>query len=133
MDMILTKLQGLNPLVVFFSNDEIVMDVNGVRDSLIHPAIMKIKNSLKHINIPLKVEYFKLHKIEGTNGYYKEVFQENGEKLIKFKCLDSLYLPFVIRHFLGEEVQDSDKVFYHNGLLARFIEVPEIEVSLNGD
>ena len=42
-------------------------------------------------------------------------------------------LPFVIRSFLGEEITDSDKVFYHEGLLAQFIEVPKIEVNFNGD
>ena len=52
---------------------------------------------------------------------------------VKFNCLDGLYLPFVLRLFNGEEVTESDKVFYHNGLLAKFIEVPRIEVILSGD
>ena len=80
------------------------------------------------IDIPLKVELFILHKIDNTDGYYKEIFKENREKDIEFKCLDNYMLPFVIRNFLGEEITDSDKVFYHEGLLAKFIEVPKIEV-----
>lgn len=39
-------------------------------------------------------------------------------------------MPFVLRYFLGEEVTESDKVFYHEGLLAKFIEEPKIEVNL---
>lgn len=35
-------------------------------------------------------------------------------------------LPFVIRKFTGEEVTENDKVFYHEGLLSKFIEVPNI-------
>ena len=79
--------------------------------------------------IPLKIECFKLHKIEGTHGYYKEIFKGDGNREIKFKCVDSLYLPFIIRKFRDEEVTESDKVFYHNGLLAKFIEVPDIKLN----
>ena len=39
-------------------------------------------------------------------------------------------LPFVIRKLLGEEVTESDKVFYHEGLLAKYIEAPKIELTL---
>ena len=115
--------------VVFFSNDEIVVDASDLigTDQLL--LVHRLTNCInKIINIPVKVELFTLHKINGTSGYYKEIIKANGETDIKFKCLDSLYLPFVIRYFLGEEITDSDKVFYHNGLLAQFIEVPEIEV-----
>ena len=38
-------------------------------------------------------------------------------------------LPFVIRKFLGEEITDSDRVFYHEGLLAQFISIPEIRIN----
>jgi len=69
-----------------------------------------------------------LHKIGGTDGYYKEIFKEDGGRDIEFKCLDNYMLPFVLKKFLGEEITDSDKVFYYEGLLAQFIEVPEIEV-----
>jgi hypothetical protein len=78
----------------------------------------------------LRVENFTLHKIYGTDGYYKEIVGENGEIKIEFKCLDNYMLPFVIKHFLGEEVTDSDRVFYHEGLLSKFIEDPNIEVVL---
>ena len=79
------------------------------------------------------MELFTLYKIHGTDGYYKEIVNNDGEKDIEFKYLDNYMMPFVIRHFLGEEVTDSDKAFYHEGLLAQFIEVPKIEVNLNGD
>ena len=37
-------------------------------------------------------------------------------------------MPFVLRKLNGEHITENDKVFYHEGLLAKFIEVPEIEV-----
>ena len=50
-----------------------------------------------------------------------EIFYEDREAEIEFKCLDSYSLPFVIRQFMGEEVTDSDKVFYFEGRLAQFL------------
>lgn len=116
--------------VTFFSNDEIVIDVTDINESEQQLLTFQINNDMKDMIVPLKVELFVLHKIHGTEGYYKEIFNENGEKDIEFKCLDNYMIPFVIRHFLGEEIIDSDKVFYHEGMLAQFIETPKIEVSL---
>lgn len=115
--------------IVFFSNDEIVYDMSNINTRDLKVFVECIDNILKDkIDIPLKVELFTLHKINNTDGYYKEILKENGEKYIEFKCLDNYVLPFVIRSFLGEEITDSDKVFYHEGLLAQFIEVPEIKI-----
>lgn len=114
--------------VVFFSNDEIVIDVSDKNREEQLFLEDDIRVVLQDLIIPFKIELFTLHKIHGTDGYYKEF--NNGE--IEFKCLDNYMLPFVIRHFLGEEVTESDKVFYHERLLAQFIEVPKIEVNLNG-
>lgn len=136
MDMALTYLTEVYvsmDRVVFFSNDEIVIDITDMGEPEQQLLAFQIGIGMKDMAVPLKVELFVLHKIHGTDGYYKEILNENGEKDIEFKCLDNYMMPFVIRHFLGEEVTDSDKAFYHEGLLAQFIEVPKIEVNLNGD
>lgn len=52
----------------------------------------------------------------------------NGQKIVEFKCLDNYMMPFVMRKFLGEGITESDKVFYYEGLLAQLIEIPNIEV-----
>lgn len=118
--------------IVFFSNDEIVIDMDNYADCIRNRNITKSKLE-EYFDFPLKVELFYLHKINGTDGYYKEIVKDIKERSFEFKCLDNYMLPFVIRSFLGEEVTDSDKVFYHKGLLAQFIEVPKIEVSFNGN
>lgn len=136
MDILLTDLLEKHisiERVVFFSNDEIVIDVSDMNKSRQVLLAFNIEQYLKDASPKFKVELFTLYKIHGTDGYYKEILNENGEKDIEFKCLDNYMMPFVIRHFLGEEVTDSDKAFYHEGLLAQFIEVPKIEVNLNGD
>lgn len=115
--------------VVFFSNDEIVLDVSDREESDRKSLALQVKKGMEDMMVPLKTEYFTLHKIIGTAGYYKEIFHENDGVEIEFKCLGNYELPFVLRRFLGEEVTESDRVFYHEGLLAKFIEIPEIEVN----
>lgn len=140
MDQTLTKLElkyghDLSERIVFFSNDEIVYDVTGFGMKLagdLRDTLLFYLNT--HSTVPFRVELFKLHKINGANGYYKEIrkysngIKKDDEVRFDFKCLDSFVMPFVLRKFLGEEVTENDKVFYNNGLLAKFIEVPEIEV-----
>lgn len=116
--------------IVFFSNDEIVIDMDSYVDCIRNREITQSKLK-EYFDFPLKVELFYLHRINGTNGYYKEIIKDIEKRSIEFKCLDNYMLPFVLRHFLGEEVTDSDKLFYHEGLLAQFIEVPKIEVNFN--
>ena len=118
--------------IVFFSNDEIVYDMTTA--SNLH-TLNLVRNCVEErlstkSNIPFRVELFSLHKINGTDGYCKKIYKENGEYNIEFKCLDNYMMPFVLRYFLGEEVTESDKVFYHEGLLAKFIDEPKIEVNL---
>lgn len=129
MDMILDNLLEMVPLkrIVFFSNDEIVIDIS---DMSIHDKffiLSQVKNALSHIMIPLKIELFRLYKISGINGYYKKILAFNRTE-IELKCVDYYMMPFVMRKLQGEEVKESDKVFYHEGLLAKFIETPRIDI-----
>ena len=119
--------------IVFFSNDEIVYDMTTANN--LH-MLNLVRNCVEErlstkSNIPFRVELFSLHKINGTDGYCKKIYKENGEYNIEFKCLDNYMMPFVLRYFLGEEITESDKVFYHEGLLAKFIDEPKIEVNLD--
>lgn len=114
--------------IVFFSNDEIVIDMEEYVNCLNNRKITESKVK-EYFDVPFKVELFYLRKINGTNGYYKEIIKTIDEREYEFKCLDSYMLPFVLRKFQNQEITESDKVFYHEGVLSKFIEVPEIEVS----
>lgn len=134
MDGVLTYLTEkyiLMDRVVFFSNDEIIIDISDMSKSEQNSIAVQIEDGMKDTPVPLKTEVFVLHKIVGTDGYYKEVLKENGRTEIDFKCLDNYTLPFVLRKFLGEDITESDKVFYHEGLLAKFIEIPQIVIFTN--
>ena len=115
---------------MFFSNDEIIIDITGNDDRL---KLLKLRNILervlfREVDIPLKVKVFKLHKIKGISGYYEEIYESIKDTKIELKCVDNYMMPFVLRKLNGEHITENDKVFYHEGLLAKFIEVPEIEV-----
>lgn len=114
--------------IVFFSNDEIVIDMEEYVNCLNNRKITESKVK-EYFDVPFKVELFYLRKINGTNGYYKEIIKTLDEREYEFKCLDSYMLPFVLRKFQNQEITESDKVFYHEGMLSKFIEVPEIEVN----
>lgn len=113
--------------IAFFSNDEIVIDMGKYEDSIRKRELIEwqIKG---YFNIPFRIELFYLRKITGTNGYYKEIVKNIIEREYEFKCLNNYVLPFVLRKFNGEEITENDKVFYHEGLLSKFIEIPEIEI-----
>lgn len=113
--------------IVFFSNDEIIIGMEGYADCIRNKQLIewKIKG---FFNIPFRIELFYLRKITGTNGYYKEIVKNIIEREYEFKCLNNYTLPFVLRKFNGEEITENDKVFYHEGLLSKFIEIPEIEI-----
>lgn len=118
--------------IVFFSNDEIIYDMSKTNDlqALSHVRKCIDETLADQTNIRFRVELFSLHKISGTDGYYKKIYRDNGMYDIEFKCLDNYIMPFVLRCFLGGEVTESDRMFYHEGLLAKFVEIPHIEVDL---
>lgn len=113
--------------IVFFSNDEIIIDMEGYIDCIRNRQVIECKIK-EFFNTPFRIELFYLRKITGTNGYYKEIVKNIIEREYEFKCLNNYVLPFVLRKFNGEEITENDKVFYHEGLLSKFIEIPEIGI-----
>lgn len=116
--------------IAFFSNDEIVIDMGKYEDCINKQKILEMAVNVR-FNIPFRIELFYLHKITGTDGYYKEIVRNIIEREYEFKCLNNYILPFVLRKFNREEITENDKVFYHEGLLSKFMEVPNMEVKLN--
>lgn len=131
MDTILTKLNEnfhiLNR-VVFFSNDEIILKVTDDSPDRQRALEGELAAFTALEGVPLRVELFTLKKIGGINGYYKEKKCGDGTKEITFKGLDSYYAPFVFRKYLGEKTEESDFVFVHEGMLAKFI--GEVDISI---
>ena len=130
MDQILTNLEkeGLDINdVVFFSNDEIVIDItegSTFTDFELFDCIQRVEMKTP---VPLRVESFAVIgilnvKTNETIGYMRAM----SDQTVDFKCLNNLTYPYVLRALNGEEVQDSDLVFEHEGSLAKYIKKPDI-------
>ena len=68
----------------------------------------------------IRVTTFLLEKIKGTDGWVKYII--HNSKIIEFKCLNSEIYHQVVKHYFRYEINENDLVFYHNGLLAKFLE-----------
>lgn len=135
MDQVLTSMEEyrMEDMIVFFSNDEIVYDLTSMRETNKLYKLYYVKELIEQkmeeeFAIPFKVELFSLHKIYGTDGYVKRICNYGNEYTYDFKCIDNYMLSFVLRYFLKEDIKKSDRMFYQNGLLAEFVDIPEIKV-----
>lgn len=131
MDMVLTKLLEdcvLLKDIVFFSNDEIIIDVSDLNSYELHKFTIGIKESVQEFSFPLKVKTFTLKEIDGVDGFCKMIYSNFALTGVEFKCVDSLHLPFIVRSINNEEVTELDKVFYHKGSLAKFIGIPTVKI-----
>ena len=112
--------------VVYFSTDEIVVALDEAEVSTklekIHETVAK--SCADGINI--RSEVFKLHKVEGTEGFIKEILDGEGEFVIK--CVDALMMPLVLRSMYGEEPTEEDVVFLHDGMMAKLLHMPVVSV-----
>ena len=128
-DTILTKLvnAGIDiEDVVFFSNDEIIIDVN--KDPLV--IIAHINEVLPTVEVPIRVEQFILSAVKKNNkiiGYIKALFDGSYD----FKCFNNQDLLLVMRKLQNEEIRESDLVFENEGFLAKYIDIPKIEFISN--
>lgn len=136
MDQVLTMLDhkfDLKNHIVFFSNDEIVYDMTFLKNpeylKTAQKAIALLLN--KNFDIPFRVDLFTLHRIYGTDGYCKEIYNENGQTTFDLKGLDSFTVPFVLRYLAKEDITENDKVFIYEGKLSKFIEVPEVKLDIS--
>lgn len=145
MDQLLTKIvhpeSGIVSLsnIVFFSNDEIVIDISEFKPQQLKQTILREVRNIVQTEIetphrlripsviPCRVEMFTLYEIPNTGGYIK--LTSNNE--LEFKCFDSYMLPFVFRTMLQQEIREEDTVFYHQGLKSRFLETPDITIPEN--
>lgn len=108
--------------IVFFSNDEIVLDVTAYDETERTRLSDKLNSIANNFLVPLKIESFRLYKIKNTDGYLKD-----GTETQEIKCLDSVMYPIVLRKIIAVNVQEYDKVFIFNGMRAKLIDIPKIE------
>lgn len=126
-DMILTMLEdeGITlDKIVFFSNDEIVIDTSDIDRS----AALKIAEKVQaDVFVPIRIEDFSLHAVTKNDkiiGYIKVLTDGTYD----FKCFNNLDLLLVLRLLKNDDVRESDLVFENDGYLAKYMEMPIVEI-----
>lgn len=112
--------------IVFFSTDEIVMKLDDAEIYSVDKIAKEIVKECKLENINIRSEVFKLHKIEGIDGYIKEFLEK--EKGIDIKGVNSINMPFVLRALNCEEITENDTVFLYEGQLAKLLKPTKITI-----
>ena len=130
MDRVLTCLLSFteDKQIVFFSNDEIVVDISElseVETKFYTTAVQMLLDRQAEQGVNLRQEVFELRHIPSTDGYIKKFLNKEG---YEFKCMDALLMPFVLRAYASEEVQEEDLVFRYENRLAKLLDVPTVEV-----
>ena len=120
--------------IAFFNTDELVIDVTPyfTADNPMEMvyAIATIENLVDWAaaeGISVRSDWFKLRKIIGTEGYMREFELCSAKKGVDFKCVTADEMPFVIRAFNNEPVQDNDMLFIHENRLARWVTPIDIQ------
>lgn len=103
------------------SNDEIIINAENIFVS----QITYIRNQIKSLGFNCHINVFSVAKL-GKDMYEQMFIEEiSDDSRIKFKKVNHLMMPFVIRKINGEEPTESDYVFINeSGNLCRFLENP---------
>ena len=119
---IISKCPSVGEMVYSLGDDEILMTV-GKSSGISRSALNEIVNSCPlGIGSMVRIEVFDLEKIKGTNGWMKVLYDFDGDKnRVEIKCLDAEIYHQVVKHYLNQKIEDDDLVFYHNGMLAKFL------------
>ncbi len=83
-------------------------------------SLEKIRWCVEHhvVGWMTRIEEFELLSL-CNNGYVKRNIYNADD--VTFKCVDAETFHQYVKLFYGDEITENDKVFYHNGLLAKFL------------
>lgn len=106
------------------NSDEIIFDITGKNKEEITSNLRKFASQTEIYDLPLRIESFKIGKLEGTKAYVKLFDDEKYE----LKCVNPYEAPFIYRYMKHENSIGFDRYFLYEGKLARFEEKPEIKL-----
>ena len=85
--------------------------------------------------VPLKVEIYKLGRVDGTEAFIKKIFNDinyEDKYTYELKCVNPDEAPFVYRLINKQPFKKADSMFWYNGRLAKFIDIPELSINFTG-
>lgn len=114
-------------------SDEIILKADGL-STVGMLEIQKIVDEMSLI-VPLKIEYYQLGKVDGSDAFIKKVFSDFEYELsytYEVKCVSPDEAPFVYRLIKNQPIKDDDNIFNYNGKLAKLVETPELSINFTG-
>jgi hypothetical protein len=108
-------------IILTYMHDEIVVDITSLDKSIILEIISNVEEYGNSNNIKIKNEEYLVYQIPNTE-FYVQYFDDES---YKFKCVPALFYPIIVKQFKGLFVDDEDLIYYHEGYLSKFIEIPK--------
>ena len=114
--------------IEYFSTDEIVVAID--KENIQKAQVMADKIVADSIerNINIRGEIFSLHKIHGTKGYIKKMYNQDQ---IDIKGVNAILMPIVLRKLYNEDITHNDLVFKHENMTVKLLEFENIKVPEN--
>jgi hypothetical protein len=106
-----------------FMCDEIVFEWNEKIEE-VNIILQKLYKIAIKYDFKIHHEIYELRKISNSDIYVKYL----NDNSVDFKCVNPLFYPILIRQYQHDKIQGNDLIFYHEGYLSKFIEIPKIEV-----
>jgi len=120
MDLVLIEVLNFTNIdnIVSIVNDEIIIKYNEFyKDDL----LIKIKELERKIGCKFHYEEFTLKKFKDFKFYIK-IFK-NGD--VKFKCINALYYPTILREYYNEPPHIYDRTFIHENIYCNMLQTPK--------
>lgn len=109
--------------IVSFTNDEIIIDVTEyTQKNYLRKALIDL---ISLVCIPLKVTLFKLESTR-FGGFVRLDVDSND--IIDLKCVSRDVAHFVIKDLYGVSITEDDKVFIHNEVLCKYLELEGMRI-----
>lgn len=115
--------------VYSLNSDEIIFDITNKEEKDIDYNLKSFLSMTEMYDLPLRVESFKIGKLEGTKAYVK--LFENGS--YELKCVNPYEAPFIYRYMQHQLPTKNDSYFLYEGKLAKFEDIPDIKLVIETD
>ena len=109
--------------------DEIILDGTDYTNKLQRNYVSSFVTEFAKRNFPVKFEFFQLGKITNSDAFVKNVLNENNVYVPIAKCVSPDEMPFVYKLLKDLPLAPEDMVFSHNGKLAKFLDIPQMELT----
>lgn len=108
-------------------SDEIVLYTDNMNEDMIDKLFDFINNKDKTW-LPLKIEKYKLGKIDNTSAFVKLIDNKEQESTLELKCVSPVDAPAIHRLISGSQLLDEDLYFLSDNRLAKFMDYPELKI-----